>query len=247
MRTLKTNVKADFIRSHQVEQSKPRTDTTSAGGSISSLHDQDPESDLLTNGDELKELEGNVRLESSTPTSTKRSRPRSKTFTFKRRDKDGASPTKKQRSEQDADLKRSSRHVDLPKSPSTASLGKPNSSSFFGKSSKSAVPEEYVSYLRRVQDPKEVEVGKLHKLRLLLRNETVSWVVNFITLGGMTGIVELLHRIMQVEWRYVVFTSTLMIQCSQFIQRGPRRPAPPRDTSLPERTMHNRSRPPKVV
>jgi hypothetical protein len=48
-----------------------------------------------------------------------------------------------------------------------------------------------------------VEVGKMHKLRLLLRNETVQWVNDFITEGGMDEIVQLLYRIMKMTWRYV--------------------------------------------
>lgn len=62
-------------------------------------------------------------------------------------------------------------------------------------------PLDYVAYLRRVQKPELVEVGKLHKLRLLLRNETVAWAEEFISAGGMKEIVALLHRIMEVEWR----------------------------------------------
>ncbi|RYP35950.1 hypothetical protein DL767_003639 [Monosporascus sp. MG133] len=62
-------------------------------------------------------------------------------------------------------------------------------------------PLDYVSYLRKVQKPQVVEVGKLHKLRLLLRNETVAWTEEFIRHGGMEEIVGLLHRIMDVEWR----------------------------------------------
>lgn len=62
-------------------------------------------------------------------------------------------------------------------------------------------PVDYVNYLRKVQKPQLVEVGKLHKLRLLLRNETVSWTEEFIRQGGMQDIVELLHRIIDVEWR----------------------------------------------
>ena len=41
----------------------------------------------------------------------------------------------------------------------------------------------------------------MHKLRILLRNETVAWVDSFLSLGGMTEIVALLHRIMAMEWR----------------------------------------------
>lgn len=62
-------------------------------------------------------------------------------------------------------------------------------------------PLDYVNYLRKVQQPELVEVGKLHKLRLLLRNETVAWTEEFIRQGGMQEIVGLLHRIMEVEWR----------------------------------------------
>ncbi len=61
-----------------------------------------------------------------------------------------------------------------------------------------------MAYLRKVQKPELVEVGKLHKLRLLLRNETVAWTDDFVCQGGMREIVGLLHRIMEVEWRYVV-------------------------------------------
>ncbi|KAK0709681.1 hypothetical protein B0T26DRAFT_416966 [Lasiosphaeria miniovina] len=62
-------------------------------------------------------------------------------------------------------------------------------------------PGDFVQYLRKVQQPELVEVGKLHKLRLLLRNETVAWTDEFIRQGGMKEIVELLQRIMAVEWR----------------------------------------------
>lgn len=62
-------------------------------------------------------------------------------------------------------------------------------------------PGDFVAYLRKVTKPEVVEVGKLHKLRLLLRNETVSWTEEFIEFGGMKEIVALLYRIMEVEWR----------------------------------------------
>jgi hypothetical protein len=62
-------------------------------------------------------------------------------------------------------------------------------------------PSDFVTYLRKVQKPESVEVGKLHKLRLLLRNERVAWTEDFVKQGGMQEIVGLLHRIMAVEWR----------------------------------------------
>lgn len=65
------------------------------------------------------------------------------------------------------------------------------------------VPQDFVKYLQKVQRPQEVEVGRLHKLRLVLRNERVAWVDSFITMGGMMEVVGLLRRIMKVEWRCV--------------------------------------------
>ncbi|KAJ4293799.1 hypothetical protein N0V88_005310 [Collariella sp. IMI 366227] len=74
-------------------------------------------------------------------------------------------------------------------------------SSFLAKVKGQQLPGDFVAYLAKVRQPQNVEVGKLHKLRLLLRNETVAWTDEFIRLGGMKEIVELLHRIMAVEWR----------------------------------------------
>ncbi|KAK4127217.1 hypothetical protein N657DRAFT_641168 [Parathielavia appendiculata] len=74
-------------------------------------------------------------------------------------------------------------------------------SSFLAKVKGQQLPGDFVAYLQKVQQPELVEVGKLHKLRLLLRNETVAWTDEFVRQGGMKEIVELLHRIMAVEWR----------------------------------------------
>ncbi|KAK0659182.1 armadillo-type protein [Cercophora samala] len=72
---------------------------------------------------------------------------------------------------------------------------------FMAKVKGQQLPGDFVSYLRKVQRPEQVEVGKLHKLRLLLRNETVAWIEEFIRQCGMEEIVELLNRIMALEWR----------------------------------------------
>ncbi|RKF63587.1 putative gtpase binding protein rid1 [Erysiphe neolycopersici] len=66
---------------------------------------------------------------------------------------------------------------------------------------KGQTPDDFVSYMIRVPKPEKVEVGRLHKLRLLLRNETVAWTDNFIRQGGMEEIVSLLHRTIAIEWR----------------------------------------------
>ncbi|KAI9686509.1 MAG: hypothetical protein M1822_003520 [Bathelium mastoideum] len=140
--------------------------------------------------------------ESSATGATKHTRSRSKTFTFS---KDSLSPSKKRKASQETDASQSE-PASMPKSPSSKSLVSLNSqnSSFASsgrKTPKPPLPQEYVSYLRKVHKPEIVEVGKLHKLRLLLRNETVTWVDDFIQQGGMTEVIELLRRIMQVEWR----------------------------------------------
>lgn len=90
--------------------------------------------------------------------------------------------------------------VSEPPSPYSSGYG----SSFLAKVKGQQLPGDFVAYLQKVQQPELVEVGKLHKLRLLLRNETVAWTEEFIRQGGMKEIVELLHRIMAVEWRYVL-------------------------------------------
>jgi hypothetical protein len=195
MRGIRTTMKADFIRTHKIEPPSSADNSTSSKDGVKG---SSPLNDLST--EEAQEVEANVPIETPTTPNTKRSRPRSKTFTFSRGDKGSSSPTKKHKSDTPVDVKRSSRIGNLPNTSST-SLGKSSSSSLLGKLQKPPTPDEYVSYLRKGTDPKEVEVGRLHKLRQLLRNETVSWVVNFIEMGGMNELAGLLHRIIEVEWR----------------------------------------------
>jgi len=195
MRSLKTTVKADFIKSHKAETTpaNPRQISPDSGKATSEKTCT-PNEEI--NADDKKELESYVQAEGQKPkNSTKRERPRSRTFTFS---KSGSSKKVKSNVVED---KAVWGDINVPKSPSTSSLGKSSGASIVGKAPKPAIPEEYVSYLRKVQKPDEVEVGRLHKLRLLLRNETVTWVDSFISLGGMTEIVELLQRIMKIEWR----------------------------------------------
>jgi hypothetical protein len=136
---------------------------------------------------------------SKSSSSVKRTRPRSRTFTFSK----GDSPSKKQKGQGVLPTSASAKAI-IPKSPSSRSLSSTSGSQgsgFFSKTPKAATPDEFVAYMRKVQKPQEVEVGRLHKLRQLLRNETVEWVDGFMRQGGMTELVGLLHRIMEVEWR----------------------------------------------
>jgi len=62
-------------------------------------------------------------------------------------------------------------------------------------------PADFIDYLQQVQDPTKVEVGKLHKLRILLRNESIIWIDDFVHEAGVQELLGLLGRILKIEWR----------------------------------------------
>ena len=133
-------------------------------------------------------------------------RSRGKSFTFSRGRKEGkdgkdGSSTKKNKGESTIGRHFRSKSTESIAIERPTSSGSSASTSLFNKLKAQQSPSDYVSYLRKVQKPELVEVGKLHKLRLLLRNETVAWIEEFIQQGGMAEIVGLLQRIMNVEWR----------------------------------------------
>lgn len=132
--------------------------------------------------------------------SPKKSRPRSRTFTFSKGD---SSPLKKHKAERPkSHISAKSTEVVSPEtSKSLTSAGANQALAFLTKAPKPAVPEDFISYLRNAERPDFAEVARLHKLRQLLRNETVTWVDLFITKGGMTEVVGFLYRIIAVEWR----------------------------------------------
>lgn len=146
--------------------------------------------------------------------SKKKKTSRGRTLTLSRaanKDKDGkdkppSSPTKKTKGEGTLGRHFRSKSTDSVAStdggrPASSGSGSNIATGFLAKVKLQQGPLDYVAYLRKVQKPELVEVGKLHKLRLLLRNETVAWAEEFIHEGGMKEIVGLLHRIMDVEWR----------------------------------------------
>ncbi|KAI1758345.1 armadillo-type protein [Xylaria castorea] len=129
---------------------------------------------------------------------------RGRTFTLSRnsgKKSDSRSPTKKPKGEGTLGRHFRSRSTDSLASERPSSAGSSSGGGILSKMKSQQGPMDYVNYLRKVQQPESVEVGKLHKLRLLLRNETVAWTEEFIRQGGMQEIVALLHRIMEVEWR----------------------------------------------
>jgi hypothetical protein len=180
MRSLAVSMKIDFIKQDWAEtaaaKSRPGTNGSDEFGSAMTMEN----------------------------TEVKAKRPRSRTFTLSKSSKDLNSSPKKAKPE--ATLSRHSRTKSSDSttgnSRSLTSAGAAVASNLIAKA-KGQLPDDFVIYLRKVPKPESVEVGKLHKLRLLLRNETVAWTDEFIGLGGMNEIVGLLHRTMEVEWRYV--------------------------------------------
>lgn len=194
MRTLDTNIKADFINKDK-----------SGSGSASSTEGLTLQSSRSNSGKRLQTDDGTINSAESLETtaaidSPRKPRPRSRTFTFSKGDQ---SPSKKQKAERPVSHQKTKSGALTP-SGSSRSLtyeGAAQASNVFTRNSKPAVPEDYIGYLKKIQKPESVEVGKVHKLRQLLRNETVGWVESFIAQGGMTEMVGLLYRTIKVEWR----------------------------------------------
>jgi hypothetical protein len=200
MRALDVKIKADFVRQDQAEAQKNPVVSPEKRPMLEDARtkvEEGPSSP--TKVSPIKKTPLDEQTNPSGP--SKRSRPRSRTFSFHKSDRDG-SPMKRQRS-REANLQ-AERESTGPIRPLTPMPSDELSAKAHGSMSNLASPEDFVEYLRKVQAPKSVEVGKLHKLRLVLRNERVDWVDAFISNGGMTEVVALLDRLMKVEWRYVL-------------------------------------------
>ena len=194
MRALDTNMKADLIK-----QNKSTSPSNTLGDPSQQTGSSRPSSrrsktDITVSRSEDKD--NHIEEQAS----SKKARPRSLTFT---RGKGDQSPSKKQKGDRSLSHGRN-KSVELTRTSSSISLQDSANSSgfgFLGRAPKPAVPEDFISYLKEVQSPQSVEVGRLQKLRQLLRNETVSWVDEFITKDGMAELVGLLYRIIDIEWR----------------------------------------------
>ncbi|KAI9678788.1 MAG: hypothetical protein M1817_005846 [Caeruleum heppii] len=215
MRSLDSGIKADFIRQDKAENTSAaasKTALSTSSGNASETKDLPKRPAAATRAQttgEAMEASGPSEEKGQNGSSpSKRSRPRSRTFTFGKGDKEkdgGGSPSKKHKTDLSGTINKvrprglsSSSSSKSLKSLAAATLS--DGEDIVGQT-KPAQPEAFVGYLRRVPKPEEVEVGKMHKLRLVLRNERVSWVDSFIRMGGMTEVVGLLERIMAVEWR----------------------------------------------
>lgn len=205
MRNLSDTIKMEFIRQDWAEmraaklerkQNRPRTSLSSS-----------------VNGAAAASTSTSAVVSDAEEEKPKRTRGRSFTFSRAKKEKEqekGRSVSKNRSSSKKSSKGESTlgRHFRNKSADSVASDNRPtssaNSSASSGLLSKIKLqqgPADYVAYLRKVRKPQQVEVGKLHKLRLLLRNETVAWIEDFIQQGGMKEIVGLLSRIMEVEWR----------------------------------------------
>ena len=185
MRSLATSMKKDFIRQDWSE-------TTAAKSRPTTKHSDSSAEATEQNQDTLK---------------VKKRRPRSRTFTLSRSSSKEPPVSKKAKPEENFEHSRKKSSESTRGGKSLTAAGAAVAQSMIAKA-KGQQPDDFVAYLKKVQKPEVVEVGKLHKLRLLLRNETVAWTEEFIKQGGMEEIVGLLHRIMQVEWRLVPLDTT---------------------------------------
>ncbi|KAM5445550.1 hypothetical protein MaudCBS49596_007370 [Microsporum audouinii] len=180
MRALDTNIKADFVNKHEMTPTTPSSSSQKRFGLFSS----DKEAD--------KNPEGGSRGKSATKT-----RARSRTFTK------NDSSTSKKKAETTPSKRPKSVDFSRPSSSSSRGISASVLSSFqYIRTPKDAdEPSDFVHYLKEVQKPEIVEITKLHKLRILLRNETVTWVTEFMSCGGMDELIQLLYRVIKVEWR----------------------------------------------
>lgn len=192
MRTLDTNIKADFIK-------QDRTGSGSAASTEGSTMQSSRPSTGKRSQTEDNTCVGAAKSHGSSERAEtpNKSRSRSRTFTLSKGEQ---FPAKKQKSERPSSHQRT-KSGELKSSSSSRSLADMASSSLLNKANALVTPQDCINYLQKVQEPRKVEVGKIHKLRQLLRNETVGWVDFFISEGGMTETVELFYRIIKVEWR----------------------------------------------
>ncbi|CZT40810.1 uncharacterized protein RSE6_00469 [Rhynchosporium secalis] len=181
MRSLAMSMKKDFVKQDWAEIAAAKNGRPGTNGSDSSA-------DATTGTQAVPEV--------------KAKRPRSRTFTLSRNSsKESMSLTKKKT---DGTFGKHSRTKSTESgnggAKSLTATGVAAAQSIIAKA-KGQLPDDFVSYLRKVQKPELVEVGRLHKLRLLLRNETVAWTDGFVGQGGMEEIVEehedaLLHEVL---------------------------------------------------
>lgn len=203
MRSLDTKIKADFVK-----KGDSITGSASSAGSLA-LHcsaedtPKGPSNHYRTKTDNALDSESNAPYTSPNITETpKKTRPRSLTFTRSK----GSTESKKERPVSHSRTK-STENTGLNTS---TSFGNGSARSFMDRVTKAPSPGDYISYLQKVRQPQVIEVGRIQKLRRLLRNETITWVDTFTQKGGMTEVVGLLYRTMEIEWRCVQYLGPMI-------------------------------------
>lgn len=213
MRNLSSTIKMEFIRQDWAEMQAKMDRPPSHDGNPPAVSASGPRAGPTMD-------QPNDNSNNGSPKKEKKKHGRGLSLTIVRGSGNKSNPSSPTKKKGDSSLgrhfrtKSSESVVSEPPSPYAPGYG----SSFLAKVKGQQLPGDFVAYLQKVQQPELVEVGKLHKLRLLLRNETVAWTEEFIRQGGMKEIVELLHRIMAVEWRYVIFLFLVPV-CS--VRKGP--------------------------
>jgi len=198
MRALDTHIKAEFIKKNNIGSASGQNSLDPGSANSSRPNTGRPHTGIQTQFDDTWPKEDTTK-QAQKAESPKKLRPRSLTFTLSKGDH---SPKKEKADRPNSHSRTKSASIVHSTSSSSLNAGVASfASGFLGKAPKQAVPDDFITYLRKVQKPQLVEVGRLQKLRQLLRNETVTWVDSFITLGGVTEIVGLLYRIIDIEWR----------------------------------------------
>lgn len=182
MRNLKPEVKASLVKGERI-------------GSGSSNGDP-----AMSPCKRSEEMERPRSHDGEKKRSRSRSRPRSRVFSISRKNKDSV-PDKVEGSARSRSKSRpksqdmSSRPLSMVSNASATSLAS------LAPTDSASTPGDFIHYLTEVRKPELVEVGKIHKLRISLRVESVQWTDSFVCRGGMDELVSLLHRIMKIEWR----------------------------------------------
>lgn len=196
MRSLKPDVKAGLIKGERVGSG---TSSHSMAGEAVDVRSS-ARSTLRKEDDRPKSQDDE---EKDGKRSRSRSRPRSRILTLSKREE--TSPTKPERPGSSSRSRSKSRNksADLTSSRPTSSRAMASTVSLasLSQADSATTPGDFIHYLREVQKPGLVEVSKLHKLRILLRNEAISWTDHFVTKGGMDELMALFYRITKIEWR----------------------------------------------
>ncbi|TGZ78706.1 hypothetical protein EX30DRAFT_383376 [Ascodesmis nigricans] len=206
MRDLPISVKQEFVRGG-MQIDKFSTDVPPASPSgvlgLSFFKKSKPKNDVRS-----KSRGADSSSRSASP--NKRTRPLSKSFSAHMDVLVPGSPTKKTKND---------KSIHLPLSNGAHNNGPPSPAISVAYS-----PEEWVSWLKEagrrrnfgqrmfVEDltsstydlelgMKDVNKDKLHKLRLVLRNEALRWIEAFLNLGGMESLWAVIERVLGVEWR----------------------------------------------